>query len=287
MRILNLEQLRTLVAVAEAGSLTAAAPQVFLSQSAVSEQLRKLEQQVGQTLLLRSKAGVQPTVAGVRLLDYARRMLALGEEACLALHGVALAGTLRLGVTDYFRPAELAVLLARVQAQYPGVRLQVAVDKSGVVEAAYARGEFDVGVTMRLPGSTARAAGRALPLRREPLQWMAAPHWKREPGVPLPLLALPSTCALHQFTAALLEKRRIAFTVALAASGVAGLQSALAAGLGVACLNASALCEGVQALRPGAGLPALPQACFVVLPPREGESDFVRRARELLVEGFG
>ena len=58
MRTLNLDQLRTLVAVAEAGSLTAAAPRVFLSQSAVSEQLRKLEEQVGHALLLRSKAGV-------------------------------------------------------------------------------------------------------------------------------------------------------------------------------------------------------------------------------------
>ena len=287
VRPLNLEQLRTLVAVVEAGSLTAAAPAVFLSQSAVSEQLRKLEEQVGHALLLRSKSGVRPTAAGERLLDYARRLLALGEEACLALRGVTLTGVLRLGVTDYFRPVELATLLARTQAQYPGVRLQVTVDKSGTVEAAYARGEFDVGLTMRLPGSAPTVRDRALALRREPLRWMAASQWRRERGAALPLLALPQTCALHQFTVALLEKRRIPFTVVLAASGVAGLQSALAAGLGVACLNESALCEGVQTLRPDAGLPALPQASFVVLPPREGESDFVRRARELLVAGFG
>lgn len=285
MRTLNLEQLRTLVVVAEAGSLTAAAPRVFLSQSAVSEQLRKLEEQVGQALLLRSKSGVQPTAAGERLLAYARRMLALGEEACLDLRGMALAGTLRLGVTDYFRPSALAGLLARMQAQHPGVRLQVTVDKSGTIESAYARGAFDVGLAMRLPGA-AKPGGRAALLRREPLRWMAAPHWRREEGAPLPLLALPQTCALHQFAVALLEKRRVAFTVALAASGVAGLQSALAAGLGVACLNESALCEGVQVLRFAAGLPALPQASFVVLPPRAGESDFVRRARERLVEGF-
>lgn len=285
MRILNLEQLRTLVAAADAGSLTAAAPQVFLSQSAVSEQLRKLEEQVGQTLLLRSKAGVAPTVAGERLLAYARRMLALGEQACLDLQGVALEGTLRLGVTDYFRPAELAGLLARMQSQYPGVRLQVAVHKSGAIEAGYARGEFDVGLTMRLP-SAGPARSKGPVLRREPLRWMAAAHWQREAGAPLRLLALPETCSLHQFTVALLQRRRIPFSVALMASGVAGLQSALAAGLGVACLNESALCAGVQALRAGMGLPALPQASFVVLPPRAGESDFVRRARERLAEGF-
>lgn len=282
MRPLNLEQLRTLVAVAEAGSLTAAAPRLFLSQSAVSEQLRKLEEQVGQAVLLRSKAGVQPTAAGERLLAYARRLLALAEEARLDLQGLALAGTLRLGVTDYFRPAALAGLLARVQAQYPGVRLQVTLDKSGAIEAGYERGAFDVALTMRLPG----AGGPATLLRREPLRWMAAPHWRRDEGAPLPLLALPESCALYQFAAALLGKRRVGFHVALVASGVAGLQSALAAGLGVACLNESALVEGVQVLPPAPWLPALPQARFVVLPPREGESDFVRRARELLVESL-
>ena len=289
VRVLNLEQLRTLVVVADAGSLTAAAPQVFLSQSAVSEQLRKLEAQVGQPLLLRSKTGVRPTAAGERLLVYARRMLALGEQACLDLQGLALEGSLRLGVTDYFRPAELAGLLARMQSQHPGVRLQVTVQKSAEIEAGYAGGAFDMGLTLRLP-SVPSAAVRGKPqgtlLRREPLRWMAAAHWQHEAGAPLKLLALPQACSLHQFTVALLERRRIPFSVALLASGVAGLQSALAAGLGVACLNESALCAGVQVLGAGTGLPALPQARFEVLPPREGESDFVRRARERLTEGL-
>ncbi|WP_026434214.1 LysR family transcriptional regulator [Paracidovorax oryzae] len=297
MRPFNLEQLRTFVAVADAGSLAAGAPQVFLSQSAVSEQLRKLEQHAGQSLLVRSRAGVVPTAAGLRLLAHARQLLVLSESAWNDLRGVQLEGTLRLGVTDYFRPAELAGLLARVQGRHPGVRLQVTVQKSGDVEAGYAQGAFDVGIAMRLPAPAAgRPAGAPAParggqvLRREPLHWMgaeqiaAAPPGREEP---LRLLALPDTCALHQFTAALLRRRRIPFTVALMASGVAGLQSALAAGLGIACLNAAALCEGVKVLPAAWGLPALPQARFIVLPPRAGESAFVRNAREQLAADFG
>ena len=297
MRPFNLEQLRTFVAVADAGSLAAGAPQVFLSQSAVSEQLRKLEQHAGQALLVRSKAGVAPTAAGLRLLAHARQLLTLSESAWHDLRGARLEGALRLGVTDYFRPAELAGLLARMQARHPGVRLQVTVQKSGDVEAGYARGAFDVGIAMRLPAPAAgRSAGAPAParggqvLRREPLHWKgaaqiaAAPPGREEP---LRLLALPDTCALHQFTAALLRRRRIPFTVALMASGVAGLQSALAAGLGIACLNAAALCEGVQVLPAAWGLPALPQARFIVLPPRPGESAFVRNAREQLATDFG
>ncbi len=293
MRPFHLEQLRTFVAVCEAGSLAAGAPQVFLSQSAVSEQLRKLEQHAGQTLLVRSKAGVAPTAAGLRLLAHARQLLAMSEAAWRDLQGAALEGTLRLGVTDYFRPAELAGLLARTQARHPGVQLQVTVRKSGEIEAGYAQGEFDVGLTMRLPSVAGAAAGRrpgGTPLRREPLLWMGAaqPFGAATPaaGAPLRLLALPDTCSLHRFAVAFLQRRRVPFTVALQASGVAGLQSALAAGLGVACLNASALCDGVQVLPAAWKLPALPQARFLVLPPREGESGFVQQARQRLVADF-
>ncbi len=292
MRPFHLEQLRTFVAVCEVGSLAAGAPQVCLSQSAVSEQLRKLEQHAGQALLVRSKAGVAPTAAGMRLLAHARHLLALSEAAWLDLRGAALEGTLRLGVTDYFRPAELAGLLARAQARHPGVQLRVTVRKSGEIEAGYAQGEFDVGLTMRLPAAAGAAAGRrsaGTPLRREPLLWMGATQSlgaPPAPGAPVRLLALPDTCSLHRFAVALLQRRRMPFVIALQASGVAGLQSALAAGLGVACLNASSLCEGVQVLPAAWKLPALPQARFLVLPPREGESGFVQQARQRLVADF-
>jgi DNA-binding transcriptional LysR family regulator len=101
---------------------------------------------------------------------------------------------------------------------------------------------------------------------------------------PLRLLVLPDTCSLHQFTIKRLRAGKIPFTVAHVASGVAGLQSALAAGLGVACLNESALCEGVAALASGHRLPALPAVEFQLLEPRHGESGFVTRARDMLAE---
>ncbi|MDR6858287.1 LysR substrate-binding domain-containing protein [Variovorax guangxiensis] len=282
MQTFDLEQLRTFVAVVEAGSLTAAAPQVFLSQSAVSEQMRKLEERAGQSLLTRSKAGVAPTVAGTRLLGHAQRLLALADEALRDLRGETLQGELRLAVTDYFRPAELARLLGRLGERYPQVRLHVSVMKSGAIEAGYAQGQFDVGLSMRIAGQGDSASSKAPALRRESLAWMGATGLRPVRGEPLRLLVLPDTCSLHQFTVKLLKQRRVPFTVAHVASGVAGLQSALAAGLGVACLNESSLCEGVARLALPHGLPALPRVAFQFLPPRRGESAFVTRARELL-----
>ncbi|ADU39171.1 LysR family transcriptional regulator [Variovorax paradoxus] len=286
MQSFDLEQLRTLAAVIDAGSLTAAAPRVFLSQSSVSEQMRKLEERAGQSLLTRSKAGVAPTEAGTRLLAYARRILALSDEAFRDLHGETLQGELRLAVTDYFRPGDLTQLLGRLGESYPQVRLNVSILKSDALRAAYAHGDFDVGLAMDIAGASsssasAQAAKGSL-IRRESLAWLGATGLRVTRGEPVRLLALPDTCSLHQFTVALLRRRRVPYVLAHVASGVAGLQSALAAGLGVACLNESAVCEGVTRLAPPHGLPALPKVAFQLLPGRRGETAFVTRAREML-----
>lgn len=285
MQGFDLDLLRTFVAAVEAGSLTAAAPRRFLSQSSLSEQLRKLEAHAGQALLLRSKSGVVPTAAGDRLLVHARRILALSDAAWRDMQGAPLAGELRLAITDYFRPGELAQMLARLGAQHPQVRLRVHIDKSDAIEAAYARGDFDVAVTMRI---AAAASGPAVGqvLRREPLVWTGARHLGLRDDAPLRLIVLPETCALRRFAVALLEKRHRPYFIAHEASGVAGVQSAVAAGLGVACLNASSLSADLVPLPRQPGLPALPQVVFRVLPPRDGEQALTTAARQLIADSF-
>lgn len=282
----DLEQLRTLVAVLDAGSLTAAAPKVFLSQSSVSEQMRKLEDRAGQPLLVRGKTGVRATPAGQRLLAHARTILALSDEAYRDLRGVALRGELRLCITDYFRPGDVARLLRRLNEQYPHVRLHVTIMKSGAIEAAYERGEIDVGISMVIQErGVARGRADGALLRREPLLWMAAEGATPPLAEPLPLLALPETCALRQYVERLLSRRSLPYVVSHEASGVAGLQLAVAAGLGVACLNESALGAGMARLQ-APGLPALPSVEFRLLAARPGESEFVGLAREAIVKAM-
>jgi DNA-binding transcriptional LysR family regulator len=262
MQTFDLEQLRTFVAVVEAGSLTAAAPQVFLSQSAVSEQMRKLEERAGQSLLTRSKAGVAPTVAGTRLLGHAQRLLALADEALRDLRGETLQGELRLAVTDYFRPAELARLLGRLGERYPQVRLHVSVMKSGAIEAGYAQGQFDVGLSMRIAGQGGPASSKTPALRRESLAWMGATGLRPVRGEPLRLLVLPDTCSLHQFTVKLLMRRRVPFNVAHVpvrgrGAPCAAAWTARAAGCGLSIPAAAARRVGVRdACARAAGLAA-------------------------------
>ena len=287
MQGLDLDQLRTFLVVLDAGSLTAAAPRVFLSQSAVSEQMRKLEECTGQSLLARSKSGVLPTGAGEQLKRHAQQLVALADEALRDLRGESLQGELRLAVTDYFRPGHLTRLLARLAQGHPRMRLNVTIKKSSEVEAMHARSELDIGLSMRVAERAAEKSAQKA-LRREPLAWMASIGWRPippgSPGEPLPLLVLPEGCSLRQFTEQVLQKRRVSYRVAHVASGVAGLQSAVAAGLGVACLNESSLAEGMAVLASPHGLPALPRVDFHFLPPRRGESELVGRVRELLAQ---
>jgi len=280
----DLEQLRTLVMAVDAGSLSATVPLRCLSQSALSEQLRKLEERAGQTLLIRSKAGVRPTAAGERLLAHARPLLAMADAAWRDLHEMPLEGEACLGVTDYFRPVDLARLLARLHQQLPGLRLRTRIGRSDELEAAQREGELDLAIIMSLEVER-KVAPRlsVMPLHQEPLIWISALDANLlQPGRPVPLALLPEGCSLHRLACSRLDAAGIPYVVSHIASGVAGLQAALTAGLGIACLNASAVAgQGLRLLDEDT-LPALPSARFLLLQaPSEEDSAQSRRLQVL------
>ncbi|MBW8837014.1 MAG: LysR family transcriptional regulator, partial [Burkholderia sp.] len=147
----DLTQLRTFVAVAESGSVSAGAERVFLSQSSVSEQLKKLEERVGQPLFVRSKQGVSATPAGSRLLEHARRIIAMSEAAFEDLQGRSLDGELRIAITDYYRPHDIARILKTFSEQHPRLKLHVTVLPSAVIDSHAADdASFDIGLSLRL-----------------------------------------------------------------------------------------------------------------------------------------
>lgn len=273
MNTFDMEQLRSFVTAVDAGSLTAAAPQRCLSQSALSEQLRKLEQRANQTLLVRSKSGVTPTAAGEKLLHHARHLLALADVAWRDLQGVTLSGEIRLGITDYCRPDAIVALLARYARDYPQLRLRTTMGKSAEIDAAWQRGDLDLAVVMRVPGlSRVGEAKLETRLFCEPLLWVSASalSWVQ----PLPLVLLPEGCMLHRAACQALSREHHPWFVRHISSGVRGLQDAVAAGLGIACLNRSAMPrDGVVAVQQPS-LPRLPEAEFVLLSRPADQSEF-------------
>jgi DNA-binding transcriptional LysR family regulator len=286
-RAFDLAQLRTFVAVAEAGSVSAGAERVFLSQSSASEQLKKLEERAGQPLFLRGKLGVTATPAGTKLLDHARRILAMSEAAFEDLQGRALDGELRIAITDYYRPHDIARVLKMFSEQYPRLRLHVTVLPSAVIDSSVEDSTaFDIGLSLRIVapgakrGSGAAERAASTVVRREKLVWtMSADIDPQHVATPFRLVLLPSTCQLQRFVVRLLDERNVPYLISHSASGMAGLQLALKAGLGISCLNESSLGAGMAPCPPSVGLPELPSVEFHLLPARAGESELVGNAR--------
>lgn len=289
MRRFDLELLNTLSVVADTGSLSAAAVQLHRSQSAVSEQIRKLEVSCGLALFVRGKKGASLTPAGSRLLDHARKLLLLNDTAYRDIQGLSLSGDLRLAITDYFRPTDIARVLKQLGEHYPALRLHVSVYKSAWIRRDAGSGQFDIGVSMRVadPGGNERPAENSeltsVMIRREPLQWVAAPSFKRAPGQPLPLVALPETCSLQRYMLAQLDEAGIDYFLAHSASGVAGLQSALSAGLGFSCLNESAIPGDVIPFSNARLLPKLPNVEFNLIIPDVANQPLAKEIAKLLV----
>ncbi len=284
MRGFDFQQLRTFTVVADTGSLSAAVPLLHLSQSTISEQVRKLEERAGMPLFMRSQRGVQLTAAGGRLLEHARRLVALNETAFDELRGRSLAGELRLAITEYFRPGEVAGMLAQLRDCYPQLVLRVRMMKSADIGQAHARGDIDLGITMQVVDGEIDAG---LALRREALRWLASPALLAQLPRPLPVVLLPDECLMHRLATDALRREGIAFVASHSAIGVPGLQSMLAAGLGIGCLPASAIADGVEVVGPGEGLPALPDVVFSFTPPRATDPERVEQARSILALRFG
>jgi DNA-binding transcriptional LysR family regulator len=288
----DLAQLRTFVAVAESGSVSAGAQRVFLSQSSVSEQLKKLEERAGLPLFVRSKQGVNATAAGSRLLDHARRIIAMSEAAFEDLQGRSLDGELRIAITDYYRPHDIARILKAFSEQHPRLKLHVTVLPSAVIDSHVDdHASFDIGLSLRLvtgkPHSGGRRAGAAsIVVRREKLLWVSAADAAQRPVTPYQLVLLPASCQLQRFVVKLLDEHKVPYLISHSASGVAGLQLALKAGLGISCLNESSIGDGLVACAANIGLPALPAVEFHLLPGRPGESEHVSNARIALTRLF-
>lgn len=245
---LDMDLLRSFAAVADTGSFTSAADLVARTQSAVSVQIRRLEDIVGKRILERTSRSLQLTPAGATLLDYARRILALNDETVRRIAEPPMSGVIRLGITEYFVPTALPRLLARFAAAYPGVRLEVQMGLSAELRERLGAGALDAAIVRR------SARDRIKPAWSEPQRWVAAdgyePPAPREPAA-IPLVLLPAPCVLRTFALDAMKRGRRPFTIAFTGSSMASVQAAVAAGLGVSIVPQSAVLPGMRPLARG------------------------------------
>lgn len=246
---LEIDLLRTFVAAADTGSFTAAGDLVARTQSAVSIQIKRLEEALDTRVFERTSRSLALTQAGATLLAYARRMLELNDESVRAVTAPPVEGELRVGISEYFQPREVTNMLARFAKRYPQAHLEVRIDLSRTLKKMLAQNELDLVI------GRVEAQERAAPFWREPLRWACAANAVLDPRQPLPVVVLPAGCVLREQALALLNKKKRAWRIALTTSGMNGLLPALEAGLGVSIVPLSLLSEGMRTLGREDGLP--------------------------------
>ena len=256
---LEIDLLRSFAAVADTGSFTAAADVVARTQSAVSMQIKRLEEVLGRRVFERSSRSLELTTDGAVLLDYARRMLELNDESLRRIARPPVTGRARLGVTEYFVPSELPRILARFAAAHPGVQLDVRMGLSRDLRVELDAGRLDAAIVRMEIGQKA-----ADPIWKEPQHWVAAEGFELEKGAPVPLVVLPPGCVLRQFAMDTLKRQKREWRLAYTGSSMTSVQAAVLAGLGVAIISESTIVPGMRILR-GRGWPEPGALEFAVL----------------------
>jgi DNA-binding transcriptional LysR family regulator len=275
---LDMDVLRTLAVAMERGSFAQAAERLGRSQSAVSLQMRKLEGQVGQTLFRKAGRHLALTEAGDVVLGYAKRILELNDEAVAAVKGLAVEGTVRLGLHQDFAEAWLPAALASFARAHPAVQVSAEIERKHVLLERLGQGRLDLALVFGNepapgPGITATKIAEL------PMGWIATSAYQR-PTDALPLVLFEAPCVFRDAALAALERARVPWRLVLTSPSLAGLWAAAGAGLGVTVRTKLSLPPGLSVID---GLPALPTVPLTLHCVRD-PSPAVARLRDILLD---
>jgi DNA-binding transcriptional LysR family regulator len=251
--LFDAEQLRTFVAIVETGSFTQAAEVVHKTQSAVSMQIKKLEERVEHPIFARDGRGSKLTEHGERLLEYARRIVKLNVEALAAFSDAKLSGRVRLGVPDDYADRYLPEIMARFSRAYSGAELTVVCAPSIDLIVQIDAGEIDLAIITSCEGNRATEI-----FRRERLWWVTSNRHAVHREEPLPLALGRASCMWRRSAierlGAIGRQHRILYTSANSGA----VAAAVLAGLAVSVFPESGVRPGMRLLTAAEGFPELP-----------------------------
>jgi DNA-binding transcriptional LysR family regulator len=260
---LDIDLLRSLVAVAETGALSKAASRIGRTQSALSMQMQRLEDVAGQPLLHRTGRGVTLTAAGERLLMHAAELLRRHDEALAELRGVRMSGVLRFCCPEDYAVVFLPHLLQGFASLHPQVQMEVICGPTPRLLELLGRHAADLALV------SVDAGGGNDVIRHEPLVWVGKRGLPPSGMTPLPL-ALGAPDALdHLLARRALETDGREFRLAYASSSLAGLDGMARSGQAVTVLTRTAVPEDLEILGTDHGLPSLPAVGLTLAFDRE------------------
>ena len=247
---LSLDSLRTLVATQDLGGFGRASERLLRTPSAISLQMKRLQEEIGVPLFRKQGRKMLLTEQGEIALRYARRVLELNDEMIDTLRGSSLAGVVRIGFGQDFTGNVLPLVIARFNALYPLVKLEVTVDLGQVLLQAIDSGDLDLALT--LGGAQKRTAQL---LSELPLHWIASPSFKDHAKQPLPLALFNPPCGCQTPGLEALESAGRSWRVAMTSPSLTGVWAAVSAGLGLTTRTELGLPADVQTIE--LGLPPL------------------------------
>ena len=279
-RNMDMTALRSFVAVADTGGVTKASGFLHLTQSAVSMQLKRLEESLGLTLLDRSARSIALTAAGEQLLSYARRMLELNDEALSRLTHDDFEGEITLGVPhDIVYPA-LPKVLKQLNTDYPRVKVHLISSFTLNLKEQFARGDCDLVLTTEDgcdPGGET--------LNELPLIWIGGPGgvaWKQRPL----RLAFEKNCIFRQSVQSALDSASIAWEMAVDANSTRTVEASVSADLAVHAMVEGTQPAYLEKINHGGALPDLCTKKLNLYVSDLGGDEVTRSLTHLLREAF-
>ena len=280
MRNLDVTLLRAFVAVAETKGMTSAGNVLHLTQAAISQQIRRLEETFGCALFARERRGLVLTDPGERLFGYAKRMLALNDEIWAEMTAKVFSGQVRLGVPYDLVGTYLPGVLRTFSRAHPQVEITLVCRSSPVLKAALMAGEVDLAVV-----EEAGFGPDCERLATDELVWVGARGGEAHLKRPLPV-ATSETCAFRPVTFEALRQAGIPFRIVTEGSELDSSSATVQTDLAVVASLASTVQAGMAVLAPGSGLPVLGPFSINLYLPASGGSELARMLADGLRTAF-
>ncbi|HEX2656506.1 MAG TPA: LysR substrate-binding domain-containing protein, partial [Xanthobacteraceae bacterium] len=279
---LDIALLRTFVAIVDTGGLTSAGRMVGRTQPAITHQIRRLEESIGRTLFDDNRRKLSLTHDGEVLLEFARAMLRLNDEARDRFAAPDIAGHITLGTPDLYASYLLPEVLENFSRAHPNVEIELRCTRSIQLHAALERNELDIALMTNQPEFR-----RGELVRQEPLVWVAGLDSSPELRKPLPLAVLPQGSVYRHLALEALGLAGRQWSIRSVCDGIAGLQAAVFAGLAVSVFPGCAVVPKVRCLDEADGMPKLGSVDLVMHRKSHGISEAAEQLAQYITRKLG
>ncbi len=276
---LQIDYLRTFIAVADTRGFTRAGVQVNRSQSAVSMQIKRLEDEIGKNLFERNGKTAKLTAEGNLLINYARRIVNEHDDAVMALSKPGLKGFIRFGSPEHYTAGVLPKLLARFASSYPDVLVEMRCENSDAIKAAVDSGALDIGLCTQI-----RGGGQII--YHDPVVWVADPGFIFQKKKTLPLAVFEEDCIFRNWAMEALEKAGMEYRIVYVSRSISGILGAVRAGLAIAPIVQSNVPSDLTIIGIEDGFPVLPVSNIVLHKVKRPLSETIECFANHLIKSF-